>query len=334
MEQVNYGYDPRQEEQDREVRDYPLFSGKFEKVKYCQPLKDFRPEGEKQANRWVDSFMCVLFSLCKCIAYRMNWRMRTGVMTIQERAWLEGKKLIKDGKFNASDLFLGIMAHVVQYRGTSMKNGIETAKEVGLIAELLFPFRTEAKNWSELTAEPSEETKATAKEFLERYKLWYEDVGMNIRAMRAALDYGPLWVAGAAWYNQVNGVYQRVESTANHCFVVDTYIDVDGVKNDYWEAPDSYPTTDSNFIKKLAWNYKFWYVKQVDVEYLLEEQDIAETNQLLSEKDKPLYVAPADGHVNGYHFIKGVLLSFKQMWEAIFYGVKKIGGEVIEKLRF
>jgi len=232
---MNYGYDFEQEQKDETSTDYQLFSGVFEKIKYDN-LVEYRPDGEIQRTSYIDSFMCVLFSLCKCISYRMNWRIKHE-MGIEERAWLKQYKLVKDGKFNPSDLFLGILAGVAYGRGTSMKNGVDTARKVGLIAEKLFPFKINAKTWAELTVKPTQEQLDTALKFLERYKLWYENVGNDIEKMKQALEYGPLWVAGASWHNrQADGTYPRVDYTANHCFVVDKYTVVDGPNNDFWDA--------------------------------------------------------------------------------------------------
>ena len=309
--QPNFGYSFEQEEKDKQPEDYQFGSGNFEKIKYDN-LIDYRSDGEIQRSPRVESFMCVLFSFCKCVAYRMNWRM-VHEMGIEERAWLEQNKFIKNKKFNPSELFLGILANVTRGQGTSMKNGVETAKRVGLISEFFFPFRINAKTWEELTEPPTEKQKETALKFLDRYKFWYENVSPNIRKMRKALEYGPLWVAGSAWHNkQANGIYPKVSYRANHCFVVDNYIEIEGPNNDYWEAPDSYPTNDGSFIKRLAWNYKFWAIKQVEIEYLIKNETSA-------------WSAPANGEIDGKKFEKGTHLSFKSMWNAVFTFFKGLG---------
>lgn len=313
MDTRNYGYNPTKEEQDIQPEDFPFLSGKFVKEKFDK-LTDYRPKGEKQRGTYIDSYMCVPFSFCKAIAYRMNWRMKHRMGTA-ERKWLEDNGFIDNGEFNASDLFLGIMAGVVYGQGTSMKRVLTIAGINGILSEKSFPFRYNAKNWNELTEKPGPELLSKAKKWLERYKIWYENVGTDIEKMKQALDYGALWVGGAAWYNKSKGIYQRVNKPANHAFLVDRYVEIPGPNNDYWEAPDSYPTSDGNYVKKLAWNYRFWFVKQVDVEYLLRDK----------EKDEPKYPAPADGETNGTPVKKGLLLSFWQIWDFIFHklGIKK-----------
>jgi len=130
-----------------------------------------------------------------------------------------------------------------------------TRKTAGLIDEELWPF-DDNFTWSDFYADIPLNLRQLGANWTKEWIIGYEVVPLNNKtAMKEALKYSPLYVAGYAWA-QSNGLY-RSWGRANHSFVLVGY-----VEGQYWLVYDSY----SPFLKKLDWNYLFGAMRVITLD--------------------------------------------------------------------
>jgi len=212
---------------------------------------NYLPQSEKQQGRnGIDTLACTNFSLANVIEILC--------------------KVIWNILYNKNDSFNAVGSGTNPNRGNSMANAADSVrKNNGMINETDRPLPLDF-TLQQFYAPHTLEQITKGKLWLNEYKMNYEAVQPTIYAMKEALKYSPLYVAGYAWY--LKDGYYRSYSTANHAFVIYGYVD-----GQYWKAFDTYEP----FEKKLAWDFKFAAVKTI----FLQKGD-PEYNQVEIEKLK------------------------------------------------
>lgn len=235
----------------------------------------FLPKGEPQKNP-LETMSCTSQSLLNCV------------------------EIINKAKYkvdkNYSDRFLAKCSGTNKY-GNSMRKVLETLRKYyGTVRENQWS-GVGFKSWADYYKAIPQDILNMGQLWIKEYKLEYERVNSDKNSMMNALKYSPLYVAGFAWY-QKNGIYQSY-GKANHAFIVVGY-----KQNEYWLAFDSY----SPFLKKLAWNYKFSYVKSVFLEKKKKEYNQKAINKLMDRGLKYIMTVERSGEIfrltnNGLEYI-------------------------------
>jgi len=256
-------------------RDY-----KFGAVKKRKLLREdgqwttFLPKGELQKNP-LETMACVSFSLLNIIE-------------------ILNKLKFKANK-NYSDRFLAKCSGTNEY-GNSMREVLETLRKYyGAVREK--QYASEFSTWNKYYKAIPQNILNMGQLWIKEYKLEYESVNSNTNQMMNALRFSPLYVGGFAWYRE-NGIYQSY-GRANHCFVIVGY-----KQNEYWLAFDSY----FPFVKKLAWDYKFSYVKSIFLEKKEKEYNQKAINELMNRNLKYIMTVERAGEIfrltdNGLEYI-------------------------------
>jgi hypothetical protein len=170
---------------------------------------------------------------------------------------------------NFSDRFSAITSDTDPNGGNDPKKVIETARKQGLIPETDLPFGADITDVGRFySPKPMwQQHIETAIKFLSNYVLGYEWAGTSPEAMKEALKFSPLGVAGYAWMKDVDGLYYAPEDRhPNHWFCVYGFED-----GKYWKIWDSY---DGDF-KKLRWDFKFWQALRYSLEVNTHTEDIS-----------------------------------------------------------
>ena len=211
----------------------------------------FTPEAEHQNKRNVDVMACVTFSLMNAFEFLAFYK------------WGE--------KWNKSDRYVAKMSNTTK-GGNSMRQVIDTVRKIsGTVDEEIYPFGDHL-NWNEYYKSISKDIIEQGQVWLKGYEVNYTHVLNNPKMMMDALRYSPLWVAGFAWAK--SGEYYRSWGRANHAFLIVGY-----KEGEYWLAFDSY----SPFLKKLAWDYQFAYVRNIQLKKRNLEINKGEIKKLLDK---------------------------------------------------
>lgn len=193
---------------------------------------EFLPLPERQSGRIIETMACTCFSFLNVLEILFK------------------KKYGLDKNF--SDRFLAKMSGV-SHSGNVQSRVMDTARNLGLIDEQDWSSNIDDFDWSEYYAPIPGEVQAKAKLFLNDWAINYEAVTPTILAMKEALKYAPLYVAGYAWYYS-GGLYHSL-GIPNHCFVIYNIEQAIAYKRAY----DSYDP----FTKKLASDYQVFYPKLI-----------------------------------------------------------------------
>lgn len=248
--------------------------------KILQPNGDwseYLPAPERQSGRNIETMACVSFSLLNVIE------------TLFKRKYGLDK--------NFSDRFLAKMSGTGR-NGNLQSTVIDTARKSGLVNEEDYPSDFDTFNFSKYYEPIPEDVVAKARLFLNEYEIGYEAVTPTISAMREALKYSPLWVAGYAWYYS-NGYYRSIGSP-NHCFVL---YNIDQVYA-YKKALDSYEP----WLKKLSPDFTIYYPKVVTLNKKGEQFNTAEIINLIKRGLKYIMRVQGKGEIyeistNGLKYI-------------------------------
>jgi hypothetical protein len=202
------------------------------------------PNAERQSGRNVETMSCTIFGL---------WN------AIETLARLQyGEEWDKSDRFNAK------MVGITQNGGT-MANALESVrKNHGAVDQPVWPNGVEDFTWSQYFANIPSDVLNRAKQFLNDYELKYEAVYPHPNAIREALKYSPLYVAGYAWYKSGSKYYTAGQ--ANHCFMLA------GMKDDGdYIAYDTYEP----FFKILDKSFAITYPKLL----VLRKKTLTEFNE-------------------------------------------------------
>ena len=139
--------------------------------------------------------------------------------------------------------------------GTQAKGGndpqtvLNALKQHGTVLESDWPNTSALTTLNDFYATPPQAIQEKALEFTVEYAVDGEAVAGDVISMGQALQYSPLTVAGYAWVQDSQGMYETPPGAQPcHDFVI--YKQDVNIDND---ALDSY----ENDLKKLEWNYQF-----------------------------------------------------------------------------
>ena len=166
---------------------------------------------------------------------------------------------------NYSDRFPGKLQGTTQ-NGNSMKTQLECDRKYGCVKEKVWCWDKEKFNWNEYYKLPSQDILAKGEVWTKEYKFGYDGVWANKSMIKEALKYSPLYVGGYAWYRKGELYYSM--GNPNHCFTVIAY--------DKAIAYDSY----APYIKKLADDFKLYYIKRIYLEKRDNEYNLQELTNL------------------------------------------------------
>lgn len=186
---------------------------------------------------------------------------------------------------NLSDRFLAKMSGVTP-NGNSQSKVLDSLRKLhGAVPEEVWPSNIDEFSWNEFYSSIPQDIVDSGYKFVEEYEVGYEAVWSTPNALKAALQYSPLYVAGYAW-SFSNGFYRS--GSPNHAFTLVGY--VDGV---CWFAYDSYYP----FIKKLAWDYKFFYPKVITLNKRGEVYNLMEIKNLINRGFRWILRAEGAGEI-------------------------------------
>lgn len=171
------------------------------------------------------------------------------------------KKVLKERLFNITEKdsvrFLAEMSGTTT-SGNSLYKVAGTERNNGYVSKSVWP-RDNTMDWNTYYCEIPNIIKTLGEKNAQDFEFSYEQVPTTPEAMKQALTFGPLQVIGYAWMKRQDGLYDDFGYNPNHAFTVCGYVD-----GQYWIVYDSYPesfdNTDTNpqdYIKHLAWDFKF-----------------------------------------------------------------------------
>jgi transcriptional antiterminator Rof (Rho-off) len=233
--------------------DYTLGSNQLSK-KVLQPdgnWEAFLPPPERQSGRGVETMACVTYSFLNVLE------------TLFKRKY--------NIDINFSDRFLAKADGTTQ-NGNVQSRVVDTARKTGLVLESDYPSDLDNFSWNEYYKALTKDLLMKAQAFLNDYEIGYEAVPVTINAMREALKYSPLWVAGYAW-SSVGGIYYS-NGNPNHCFVLSSIEQAITFKHAY----DTYDP----YNKKLASQYQLYYPKLITLNKKGETFNSSEIRNLMS----------------------------------------------------
>jgi hypothetical protein len=237
--------------------------------KILQPNGDwseYLPAPERQSGRNLETMACTNFA----------------ALNVLEALFKRKYGLDK----NFSDRFLAKMSGTGR-NGNLQTTVLDTIRKIGLVNEEDWPSNMDEFNWSEYYKEIPKDIKDKAKLFLNEYEVGYEAITPTITAMKEALKYSPLYVAGYAWYYS-NGYYRSIGSP-NHCFIL---YNIDQAIA-YKKAFDSYDP----FAKKLSSDFTIYYPKLITLNKKGEQYNTAEILNLIKRGLKYIMRVQAGGEI-------------------------------------
>lgn len=208
---------------------------------------EFRAKSEMQFNKLFDSYSCVLFATAKCLVVYL--------------------KKVYEIDTTVSEMFNAFYAGVVQGRGTTVRQALESFRQYGWVEDKDYPFtaNTTAKQFF---SRPPIAIQIKAKGKLTEWEVHWEQLDFSGDVPHdkiiEALKRTPIICSGFAWASYYgDGIYKDYNNPANHCFPVDDWAD-----NPNYDliAYDSYPqdfqydenSEDAEFEKKLAKDFRIW----------------------------------------------------------------------------
>lgn len=221
-----------------------------------QALRDeYLPIGETQFGI-EDTMDCASRGPINLLEAKFTYLYKTGALTADNRAWLENKGYIVDGRVVFSDAFVAINSGTTR-EGNSMKAPLEAIRKQGLIPKPMLPLLPtmtfdQYHDVSRITSDMRELGRAFALRFTINYEQVYEAQFADVLTADMAT------VALYAWPSPRNGEYPRTDGPHNHLCVL--------YRLPEYHAYDNYPDFDDargvkipgDYTKKLANNYDFF----------------------------------------------------------------------------
>lgn len=211
---------------------------------------DYLPTDERQSGRMIESMACTCFSLLNVIE-----------MLAKRKGY---------GDWNKSDRFTAKLSGTGENGNLQNRVLDSVRKNNGSVDEEIWPSKINEFNWSQFYSLIPQDIQKKGMTFINDFELGYEAVWSTANALKEALKYSPLYIAGFAWSN--NGGLYRSYGSPNHAFTLVGY-----VEGQYWLAYDSYEP----FLKKLAWDYKIYYPKVITLNRVGEKFNMGEIANLM-----------------------------------------------------
>lgn len=209
-------------------------------------------EGEAQKNNIFDTFSCVPYNSLKALCKYLK------------------KEYNED--IDPLEAYTAVMSNTIPGKGNTVRNVLEAIRNIGWLEEKELPSRvlTETTTQAQFFHSFTFAQIALAKKKLDKYDIWWDiiDTSSNVPHSKiiSELKKAPVIAIGYAWasYLGQQGVYYDYNYPANHCFLIDEYIENDSVSdllvNDSyrfdWSADKPDHTDLNDFVKKLAKTYK------------------------------------------------------------------------------
>ena len=242
----NLGLDILREERESSPADYIFGAGSQDcLVKIpLQEREQYLPKGERQFGR--EDFMdCATRSPINLLAEKFTYAYKNGLLSLENRKWLEKKGYVTPWGVDFSDRYIAILSETTR-SGNSLKAPIEAIRKNGLIPKPMLS-ASEDMTFDQYHTGVTEKMKALGQEFLQRFTINYEKVYDYFAGSNADL----LSTAGYAWVMPIDGVYPKSDLPMNHAFMIfkplyfafDNYENM-GIKDDW--------------IKQLAPDYNFY----------------------------------------------------------------------------
>lgn len=216
---------------------------------------EFRAKSEMQFNRNFDSYSCTIFATAKgLVAYLAKVY---GVET------------------TVSEMFNAFYAGVIQGKGTTVRQALESFRQYGWVEDKDYPFTADTTA-TQFFSRPPIKIQIKAKGKLTDWIVRWEqlDYSSNVPHSKIieALKRTPVICSGYAWASYYGeGIYRDYNNQANHCFLDDDWAD-----NPQYDliACDTYPqdfqydenSEDSEFVKKLSKDFRIWSAHRIWLE--------------------------------------------------------------------
>ena len=224
------------------------------------------PSDERQSGRRVETMACTCFSLLNVLE-----------MLAKVKAY---------GEWNKSDRFSSKLSGVTR-SGNSQSKVLDSVRKLhGIVNEEVWPSNIDDFSWSEFYASIPQDVVDSGFTFVNEYEVGYEAVWSTPNALKEALKYSPLYIAGFAW--AYDGGFYRSYGNPNHAFVLVGYVD-----GQYWLAYDSY----APHLKKLAWDYKIFYPKVITLNKRGEIWNMAKIADLVKRGFKYIILPETFGEI-------------------------------------
>lgn len=211
-----------------------------------------RAKSEMQFNRHFDSYACTLYATAKCLVAYLD--KVYGVET------------------TISEMFNAFYAGVVQGRGTTVRQALESFRTKGWVKDEEYPFTADTTA-KQFFSQPPITIQIRAKGRLTEWIVRWEqlDYSGNVPHDKIieALKHTPVICSGFAWASYYGeGIYRDYNHPANHCFPVDdwsTHKDYDLIAYDSYPQDNQYDdnSEDVEFEKKLAKDFRIWSAHRI-----------------------------------------------------------------------
>ena len=280
---INHGFIPVEPTPE----DFTLGSmaGKLIETKDGHGLGKYIPESESQ-NKWFERWWCVSESALNNLESKIKFYIANNYK-LEVISKLKEMGYIKNGEVNFSARFSAIRNGTVPGRGNNQKTVADHMRHDGLVPEWDLP---DGDFNNAVCYDPQRiplEVERKARKFAEIFDITYWWVEPNVDTFIEAYKNGLVQTSGFSWLSPVNGIYQRSENTANHCFNIFEF------QQSVWnEAFDQY---DIDF-KKLAWNFKLGWGMQFDID-LKRKFNVELIKKLLADGYKAIQRTDAKGEV-------------------------------------
>ncbi len=283
-----------------------VFGGGVEKIRF-NPKNNptfwvkYRPDGELQKRRGLETFQCVSASALNIIETQVDYMSHLvnndfkGGEHLSEAEKNEIKYIVniftefglinEKGQCNASDRYLAKVSGTTK-RGNTQNKVAEAIRKYGLVPESLYPWPENVSTWAKYYEPVPKEIIDRGKEILKYVKFNHEWV--NPVYMTRMLEFAPLQTSLYANPPIKNGIYQRTEKPRNHA------VQLDNFKQFEWKGIfDSYIP----FDKKMAWNFNFGWGKIITVRKKEIEYNEIELKKLINRGFKYIIRSRKNGEI-------------------------------------
>jgi hypothetical protein len=231
------------------------------------------PPHESQMVKYSDTWGCVSFSALNVLEAKFNYFIKHKLFSEENIQWLRDKGYLNENdEMNCSDWFIVLMSGTRPYKGNFVRTVWETMRKTsGLIPQHMTPngLNTVDKYYDKSNI--TQEMKDLGKEFLERFKIFYEYVPTDdLEKLKEVFKYSALQVL-IALCPKKNGIHQRCDRKIIHA------VSLPRIKEDldYLELFDQY-SLNGNYIRKVSKDYLTYkwavacYIKELNKKNIME----------------------------------------------------------------
>lgn len=267
----------------------------------------YQGKPEMQFNRKFDSYSCVIFTIAKAVCYNLKERYNIDI--------------------TISEMFNAFFAGVIQGRGTTINNGMESFRKHGWVSDADYPFTAET-TLRQFQAQPPIAIVNKATGELTKWKFNWEAIGKDHLTVSKNLQRTVAVGTGFAWASYYGeGVYFDYNNPPNHAFlIVDYKINDKGGIN--LIVDDSYPrdnrydddSTPDEFIKELDASFNLGSCHRCWLE------PVIDTQETFIIKFKNMAMQFARDVRGGFHLLKDLKRQKITSW----YGLLALLGEILK----